>query len=197
MGCPRTYVSLGTTKIRHLIDSGTNLNIISASTYFAMKARPLLRDSRVKAFGFNSKTQIPLLGEFTTHVKFRHKSVMATFLVLDGVADDIIGFSTASALGIIKIECDNNPNFVNTIKAKHVTFSENHSSSFKDPTLTHPELFTGKVGCLKNFKVTLEVNPLIKPIQQPAYPVPFALMKLTKAKLDLLEAKGHNLKSEW
>ena len=189
LGCPRSYIQLGNNKIRHLIDSGTDLNIILASTYNSLKTRPLLRESKVKAYGFHSKTHIPLLGEFTTHVKFKHKVIMARYLVLDGVADDIIGFSAATALGIIKIECDNDPNMVNTIKTKRVTFT-NNSYCFKDPTTTHPELFTGKVGCLKNFKVSLDVDPHIKPVQQPAYPVPFALMKLTKAKLDTLEAQG-------
>ena len=95
LDCPRTFIQLGSNKIKHLVDTGTNLNIISASTYNSLSNRPLLRKTLVNAYGFNSHTKIPLKGEFTTTIKFRHKPIKARYLVLDGEATNIIGFTTA------------------------------------------------------------------------------------------------------
>ena len=198
LACPRTYLLINKSKVRHLVDTGTNVNIIASDTYYSLKLRPALQPSQVHAYGFNSKTKIPLLGEFHTTIRFRHRSVRAKYLVLDGKADDIIGYSTASALGIIKIECDNNPELVNTINSTHA----NYENTAKDPRISHPQLFEGNVGLLKNFEVTLETDPLVRPVQQPAYPVPFALMELTKKKLDFLEeqkiiSKANGEKLTW
>ena len=185
LACPRTYIQIGRKKINHLVDTGTNLNIISSSTYDNMKSRPVLQPTSVSAFGFHSKTAIPLLGEFTCSIKFRHKSITARYLVLDGNAEDIIGFSTATALGIVKIECDNNPELVNTIGTPPPPRNNKWC-----PRTVYPELFTGKIGNLRDFKISLDIDHSVRPIQQPSYPVEFALYDLCKEKIDSLVEQG-------
>ena len=195
--CPRTFVAVGKSRIEHLIrdlrSTGTNLNILSRSTFEAMGNRPLLRQTKVKAYGFHSKIAVPLLGEFLTRVSFRHRHQLARYIILDGEADNIIGYNTATLLGIVQITCDNNLNQnsddvgdtnvpINTV--------DSGASSWIHPFKTHPELFTGKLGLLKDYLVDLQVDPMAKPIQQPAYPVPFGLLEMTKDKLDYLEANG-------
>lgn len=191
--CPRTYIQIGRSKLSHLVDTGTCLNIISKSTYKNMRQRPLLRRTSTLAYGFHSKTQIPLLGEFTTIIKFRHRSTQAKYLVLDGEAEDIIGYTTATLLGIVHIECDNDPNYIYSIGNVQTARSTNHSANYVDkhyidPRVSHPSLFTHELGQLKHYRVTLEVDKSIKPCQQPAYPVPFGLLELSKAKIEYLEA---------
>ena len=44
-----------------------------------------------------------------------------------------------------------------------------------DPYKLYPELFTGKVGTLRNYSVHLDVDPSAKPVQQYAYKIPYAL----------------------
>ena len=75
-----------------------------------MSNRPVIKPSSVNAYGYNSQSKIPLLGEFLTTVKSRHKSLKITYLVLDGEATDILGYSAATALGIVNIDCDVDPN---------------------------------------------------------------------------------------
>jgi hypothetical protein len=64
------------------------------------------------------------------------------------------------------------------------------TSTWVHPHSSHPELFTGNLGQLKNYRVTLRVDPNAKPCQQPAYKVPFGLLEMTKQKLDYLESNG-------
>ena len=165
-----------------------------------MENKPKLRKTKIKAFGFHSKIAVPLLGEFLTTVCFKQHHVLARNIILDGDADDIVGYSTATRLGIVKITCDNNP--IDEVDSKLVQNLTNHliinvldNSNWIYPFLSHPELFSGKLGLFKNFLVNLQVDPTAKPIQHPAYLVPFGLLEMTKAKLDFLESSGTILKS--
>ena len=186
--CPVRDIKIGASWISLLIDSGTNLNILSWCTYNRLKSRPVLSPTKVRAFGFNSTKIIPLKGEFITNVTFRHRVRKTRFLVLDGQASDIMGYSTALELGIIKME--QNPEKEQRINRVDEVYSQGSESSFEDPRVSHPELFTGKVGRLNNFKVHLEIDPNIKPVQQYAYKMPYNLHDLTLAKLNKLEEMG-------
>ena len=184
--CPRSYVKIGDRKVQHLIDTGTNLNILSRSTYFNLNKRPLLRHTSIRAFGFTSKTAIPLLGEFTSNIKFRHRIIPTRYIVLDGEADNILGYTAATLLGIVRISCDENPQDIQDDRYTINSVSEFLNHPFK----THPTLFSGKLGTLKNHLVHMKVDPNAIPCQQHAYKVPLGLYDLTKGKLDWLESQG-------
>ena len=191
--CPRSFITLGTSKIEHLIDTGTNLNILSRSTFNSLKNKPSLRETDVRAYGFHSKTAVPLLGEFYAPIKFKNITILARYIVLNGEADDIIGYNTASKLGIVSLNCDNNPNHVedeiehlNSIQSINIV----DSSTWIHPLISHPEIFTEELGMLKNFYVNLQVDPSARPIQQPAYQIPFGLHSMTKDKLDFWKLMG-------
>jgi hypothetical protein len=189
--CPRTYITIGNTRVKHLVDSGTQLNIISQKTYAKLIDQPSLKTTNVQAFAFNSKTRVPLLGEFFSEIKHKQRAIFFRYLVLNGEAEDIIGFRTAKALGIIQVNLDTSPrtqeitlspriNIINTMDQK----------KYFDPLASHPKLFTGRIGSLKDFELNLTTDPNIRPIQQPAYPIPFALHDLTEAKLSKLVEAG-------
>ena len=188
--CPTTYITIGQSKIKKLIDTGTNLNIISSSTYEMIKNKPALRPTIIKAYGFHSRIAIPLAGEFLTTIKFKKLRIPAKYLVLNGEATDILGFTTASRLGIIKIDSDQNPNINDFQYQDEASSINNIENEWVHPHISHPELFTGKLGLLKDRFVHLEVENDAKPCQQPAYKVPFGLEEMTKAKLDYLEQNG-------
>ena len=86
-------------------------------------------------------------------------------MVLKSDASNILGYAAALALGIVKMDLDN-CKFKNTINA---------ISELESPLITHPSLFTGRIGKLEGYQAHLEIDPTIFPCQQSAYPVPFAL----------------------
>ena len=141
-----------------------------------------------------------MLGEFLTTVSFKDRRVLARYIILNGQADDIIGYRTATQLGIVKVNCDNNPdqdcdfellnNTVHNIQQDQINAINLKTSTWIHSFTSHPELFSEKLGLLKNHLVNLQVDSTAKPIQQPAYPVPFGLLEMTKAKLDFLVTNG-------
>ena len=87
-----------------ILDTGTNINIISKTTFFKMTTRPKLNQSFTSAYSFNSNNRIPILGEFKATLRCNYKRVRAKFLVLDGHADNLLGYETAVKLGLIEIK---------------------------------------------------------------------------------------------
>jgi hypothetical protein len=111
--CPHTMLNIGSTNVSLLVDTGTNLNILSSSTYDSLSFKPLLKNTKTRAFGFTSKQRIPLRGEFSINVKFRNKQLYTRFVVLKQEAQNILGYTTAKQLGIVVVNCSNDQNNAN------------------------------------------------------------------------------------
>ncbi len=61
--CPKIDLSVNGSKIKHIIDTGTNLNIIiPRDTYKSMKIKPSLNETHIRA-GFNATEPVPILGD--------------------------------------------------------------------------------------------------------------------------------------
>lgn len=54
----------------------------------------------------------------------------------------------------------------------------------------YPKPFEDRIGKMEGVQVHIYTDPNVKPIQQPAYKIPFHLIPATKAKLDELLAQG-------
>lgn len=139
--CPRTFIEIGKRKILHLVDTGTNLNILTKSTYQSLAAAPMLQPTKIKAYGYTSKSSIPLLGEFYAKIKFKHRFIHTKFIVLDGEAENILGYTAATLLGIVKITCDMDPNVTNAPNSQNITINS--------ITPYHPEANSGAERIMK------------------------------------------------
>ena len=148
-----------------------------------MQQRPKLQQNFIEAFGFNAKNPVPILGEFKATLRCNYKRVRASFLVLDGHADNLMGHSTAARLGLVEIK-----------EGKILQEYDNHYTYFKnenvytlqekfDPFKQYPDLFKDKIEQLNDIEVVIEVDENIRPIQVPPYPIPLPLMALTEAKI--------------
>jgi hypothetical protein len=183
-----------------IIDSGTNLNIISSSVYSRLKRKPKIKYSEVNAYGFNAMSPIPILGEFHTTLKANGTKMVMRFLVLDGNADNLLGFYAAERLGLMEIKeayithCEEEqPKLIFDINTATHRIRQAKVESIRsiwDPKGKYPALFEDRIGLMKGVEITIEVDPNIKPVQIPPYPVPIHLQELTKAKLDKMEQDG-------
>lgn len=130
-----------------------------------------LRLSKVKTFAFNSDKPIDFVGVFpTTLTKIaRSKAVQAEINVVNAATDNLLSYKTASELGIIAI-------------IKYLEFNQFRSR--------FPNLFSGKIGKLKDYKLKFHIDPYVIPTKQQHYRIPFHLREKVDAELDKLEEKG-------
>jgi hypothetical protein len=160
---PTTSVSLCESQVTMLVDSGASVILINQATFASLRRRPTLKFSETVIYGYNSTTSLPIEGEFRAVVAHRNSSVEATFIVVKSSSKNILGFQTAELLNIIKI--------VNEIA----------------PIEDYPELFTGKVGKLKNFQAKFHINKDIHPVAQPYRRIPYQRRKAVEAELERME----------
>ena len=180
--CPTTNFKLFGTPTSFVLDTGTNLNIISKGTFMKLTRRPKLLPTLVNAYGFNSSSPIPILGEFKVTLRSNYKRTRACFLVLDGSADNLLGYAAARKLGLVQVKDDKVYHEDDPSIKKDYVYKMDATAEF-DPLKLYPNLFKESIGVFKNIEVDIAIDPNIKPVQVPPYPIPIPLMELTREKI--------------
>ncbi|RXN24365.1 Retrovirus-related Pol polyprotein from transposon 412 [Labeo rohita] len=179
---PLTQIKLYGDTVPALIDSGAAVNIISEKTYNKLSTQPRLLHTDLKILAYGSKDALPILGKFTGCVEAKNKTKTdGTFYVIKGDGCSLLRYQTADELGLIKIIRTIRPPSVNLTVADELVNS-------------HPELFDG-IGKLKDFQVTLHINPDIQPTCQPHRRVPFHVREKVEAELQT-RSRGHHRESD-
>ncbi|XP_064651616.1 uncharacterized protein LOC135502598 [Lineus longissimus] len=157
-----------------MVDSGASVNVVDAQTFKVIRrVKPNLQlqppDTSIYTYG--SKDPMPLKGIFKTTARFKAESKFCNFYVTEGNSGNLIGRSTATALGILHI--------VNEVKS-HPKLPEG-LSEFGD-------MFEG-IGKIKNRSVKLHIDESVKPKQQPHRRIAFHIRKDIEKEVERLDAQ--------
>ncbi|KAK2578707.1 hypothetical protein KPH14_012663 [Odynerus spinipes] len=151
-------------------NSGAQCNVIDEESWKECKKKNIACESNrlvdKNVYPYGQSVALKLLGQFDCYVEAGNRKVCANFVVLKGRGRAIIGYRTATDLGILKIGCDIN----------EMTLEEDN-----------------ELGKLKNFKLMLPIDRTYPPIAQPMRRLPFKvhdkineqIQKLLK--LDIIE----------
>jgi hypothetical protein len=117
-----------------------------------MHPKPNLQKSSTKAYAYNSKIPIPIIGQFETRTMYDKQYRKLVIHVVEGCAGNLLGFKSIMEFNII--------NIVNSIETKE-----------KDDFVRllikqYPLAFSNKIGKLKDHLVKLHINHAIKPVRQ-------------------------------
>ena len=163
-------IQVGGVDLKMLIDSGANSNIIDGETWEQLKAKGVKCESQAarpgkKLYPYASNQPLPVKERFKCTVGVCDKSARAEFLVIEGRGVSLLGKTTATELGVLKIGVDV---AMVTVKAGNL---KKH----------YLEVFEG-VGKLKNIQIPLDIDPTVKPVAQPYRRVPFNLREKVQDK---------------
>ena len=173
---PKTRIQFLGHSTNFVIDSGSELNIIDIDEYNRIKCKPELHRPLSNVYRFDSNTPINFIGSFKTTLDGCKGSAEAKIQVLErpSASPNILGYESALALGLIKI--------INNIEQQ-----PQPKSSMKE---RYPELFSGEIGCLKNFQLKLYEDISVKPTKMFHYRIPYHLQKQVSEHLDKNEKRG-------
>ena len=173
----RTDVMVGNIKTRFIIDSGADCNVIDLKTYEQMKTRNIKVNRSVKGgpklFSYSAKTPIDVIGQFWANIESHTGKVSndVRFIVVDAVAEPLLGLESATDLGIL-----------------HVTNCASTKLDYNKLESMYTNLFSGKIGKAEG-EIELTVDKSVPPVTQPFRVVPFALRTKLEAHIDeLIEA---------
>lgn len=156
-----------------IIDSGATCNVISEKEWERLKANKIKCESRKSAkrlYPYGSKSPLEVLGSFSAEIKVRDKTLEASFTVVKGEGQNLLGEKTATALDVLRV------GFANSIET--VGEPETLVEKYKDR-------FEG-LGKLKDFQLHIPINKEVQPVAQSVRPVPFSLRTPIENKLDEL-----------
>jgi len=168
---PRARVRTENEDITFLVDTGSPINIIDQYTYENMKTKPNIESSEQKFFGFASETPIQMLGKCKTRFQHKKENINAEVMVVKGNHDCLMWYKTAVGLKILTVDK------INAVigEEKELTKEEIHKK--------FPNLFSGKLGCIREVSVKLGVDETVKPTQQPQRPIAFHLRDTVEKEL--------------
>ena len=147
-----------------LADSGATINILSEADYKSLRPMPLLRPTKTVISGFGVKEATPVLGQFSTLLKFGGISCQADIHVIKNPEKPIIGWETCKRLLLS----------ANTHSVNHISNSDAQTPL---PTLKlledYADLFNG-LGKLKEKKFTYTKMKTYHPSLRDTTGSPFA-----------------------
>ena len=169
-------VDVGNVTLKMLVDSGATSNIVDEATWEKLKLKKVECESRVavggeKLYAYASDTPLQVKGSFVCTVSAGTRSEEAEFLVVRGRGVPLLGRKTATQLGVLKIGVG-------------VAAVSDVASTLK---LDYPEVFNG-IGKLNSRKITLHIDPDVKPVAQPLRRIPFNLRSKVDDKINELIA---------
>ena len=124
---PMSTVSIGSARMKVLIDSGASVNILSSQDFDTVnKAKRItLRPTKLKLHAFGSKSPVQLCGKFDTVVETKSKMTVATFYVTKQNSGSLLSCATSTELGILHLKLNTiqksvrNKTINNNKRAKH------------------------------------------------------------------------------
>ncbi|XP_041453694.1 uncharacterized protein K02A2.6-like [Lytechinus variegatus] len=177
----RTDIDIGGHNIPMIIDSGASVNIVDSTVWDWMRGRDRrlrFTPSHRKIFGYGSKQQLPVLGEFTSKMTSvdTKKSTHAKIVIVDGNGGCLLSRETSITLGLLTIHPD-----LNNIKSQTPT-----QDTYRQDIITkYPAVFNG-FGKLVDYQVHVQVDHEVKPVAQPPRRIPFHLRKKVEGKIEEL-----------
>ena len=165
-----------------LIDTGAPINVIDEVTYAQLKSKPLLERCKTKYFGVGGVEPISLLGQFTTDLSFNESTVRAGFIVVRGRSQCLLSFSASTRLGIVRIS--DKAVSLAAIEEDKTSADPRTRLSVEQLKLRFPSAFSGRLGCVRGHKVSLEVDPEVRPVRQRLRPIAIHLREAVSRELD-------------
>nr|XP_054762076.1 uncharacterized protein LOC129268563 [Lytechinus pictus] len=177
----RTDIDIGGHNVPMIIDSGASVNIVDGTVWDWMRGRDRrlrFTPSHIKIFGYGSRQQLPVLGEFTSRMQSKDtkKSTHAKIVIVDGNGGCLLSRETAITLGLLTIHPG-----LNSIKSQ-TPIRDNYR---QDIITKYPAVFNG-FGKLVDYQVHVHVDHEVKPVAQPPRRIPFHLRKKVEGKIDEL-----------
>ena len=181
---PTVDIELGTNLIKMIIDTGAAINMLNIETYNNLMHKPQLQVCNNKFYAYGELQEIKILGQFTADMKYNGRTSTAAFLVAPQGQHNLLSYRTAVQLGVVQL--------INQISATN--YREELIEKLKSK---YPNVFSGKLGKLKNQTIKIEVDEKIKPTKQKLRKIPEKLKQLVEVELLEMEKQGIIERVSW
>lgn len=182
---PKIAVEIESTFVFALVDSGAQVNLIDTTSFNALKVKPQLEPCNSKLYAYQSEQPIPILGQFVTEVRANGHKALAKFKVVEGKAGNLLSFDTARDLDLFNTEVFRKKNEISTINEQgNIGESPKADSHYEKLVKEFDDVFSDKVGVLKDHPVRFFVDKTVQPVKSTYRRQPFHLSKAIDKEID-------------
>ena len=172
-------------------DSGARHSVLNIQDYNQLGLREPMKPSAIRFKTATGEVFSPL-GYVTLTAVFRNRSAKVDLYLCDRTIPPLLGREWIRLLNIDLREIDSYQ--VNNISNTSISDSQ---SFLTDITRKYSDVFEAKVGCVPNYKVSLQLKDDASPVFLKAREVPYALRDEVERELDRLEAEGVITKTDY
>lgn len=173
----KMWVTIGGIDVEVVVDSGTKRNVVDKVSWLEWKAKNIVTthwqnevDINFKSYGAHP---LKIMGMIKTVVKTATSEKLVKFYVANEPGQVLLGYQTAKALGILKIEQD-----VQSKKVNEVNVVDENDTDYEP------------LGKIKGVTIDIPIIPEAKPVAQPYRRVAVALEKLVDDRIDQMVRQG-------
>ena len=171
----KVMAEIGDVPVKMVADSGASVNIIDRALWEELKKQKVKcvsRKSSKRLYPYGATKPLEVLGTFEAELKIGSSHISADFTVIEGKGEPLLGKESAMKVGVLKIQLPKEP--VRHIRTGH------------DLVRKYPNVFEG-IGKLKDYQLTLHINPEVKPVAQALRRPAFSLREKIEKKLEELQ----------
>lgn len=161
-------------EIEVFADTGADINIMSKKVAQGLELPIEKTKMKIKPYG---SKKLKCCGVYTGTVMYGENVANTDFYIIDQEVETLLSGRVAEDLNIIEY---------NPVPIRKVQVADKLKSEIAD---AYPKVFTG-VGTLKDYKVKFFIDHDVKPVAQPARPIPFHLRKKFEREIDKMEKDG-------
>ncbi|PFX29296.1 Uncharacterized protein K02A2.6 [Stylophora pistillata] len=154
-----------------MVASGASVDLIDERTFRELYKRKVIEASKRRIFSYGSSTPLPVLGTIEAEIFANANSTWTTLYVIKGASGNLLGFNTATKLGVLKV--------INQVKPDE--------TGPQFPINGDLESLFGGIGKVKGKVIKLHMDPDVIPTQQPHRRIPFHVRKDVEMELKRLE----------
>lgn len=163
---PIVQVCINNQSLPVLIDSGASANVLEKGVYNSLRPRPKLHSTNTKLYAYGSKTPLDVLGAVDVKLSKGEICVDTCFYVVKSNTDSLVGYETATELGLLKI----------------LRSVQQPSESVIQKLLKEYRVDQG-IGKPRNHQVKIHVNPNVVPVAQTHRRIPFHMRKAVEEEI--------------
>ena len=167
--------------VRMEVDTGAAVTVMSRSSYERVGSGQPLQESNLKLKTYTGEIVSPQ-GVGEVNVVYQDQQSQLPITVVDGNVPNLLG---RDWLGKLKLKWEE----LFPLE-RRVNVLEDIQGPVAAVVSEFPGVFTGELGCLKNFKVNIPVPEGVQPKFCKTRPVPYAMKSRVEEELDRLEKQG-------
>ncbi|XP_046801270.1 uncharacterized protein LOC124418587 [Lucilia cuprina] len=175
-------ISIEGKTVKFEVDSGSGYSFLPRSMFKELRLSNVITPTNIVFRSYTQNTFTPD-GKVHVHVKFNNISIIDDLYVVPDGCTALIGRTWIRRLGINLNELDNGNS------AMFVTNSITDSNQIEDLMAEFASVFDQKIGCIPNYKISLQLRENSTPSYTKERQIPYALTERVNKELDELQKR--------